>query len=149
MMVTEVALCPSSRWDKEGAQVFGVVGGTVRAPKVLYLKQMQAPSEELRSRLGDVDPSEVFRVAAPCSKSACSHHDGASSSCTLVTRVVKELDPVVDSYATCGIRASCVWWAQEGVKACVRCPQITTHSKVPGEKALRVLTAGKSVMPQA
>lgn len=119
--------------------MFGVVGGTVRAPKVMYLRQMQPPSEELKARLGDVSPAEVFRVAAPCANGGCSHHDGATHSCTLVTRVVRELDPVADDYATCGIRATCVWWAQEGIKACVRCPQIATRNQVPGEKALRVL----------
>ncbi len=136
-MSTEGLLCPSAPWDAEGGKVFGVVGGTVEAPKVMFLKQLLPPSQELQDKLGGVNPEEVYRVAAPCTGSGCAHHDGASQRCGLVGKIVKDVDQAYQEYATCGIRASCVWWAQEGAKACVRCPQIATRNQVPSEQVAR------------
>ncbi len=133
-MSNETSLCPSAPWSTEGAVVFGITGGTARAPKVMFLKQMVAPSAQLQAKLGSVEPEEVFRVAAPCQGSGCKHHNSATSGCNLATNIVEQIDPVVDQWATCGIRASCVWWAQEGVKACVRCPQIATRNSFASEQ---------------
>ncbi|HAT31898.1 MAG TPA: nitrogen fixation protein [Janthinobacterium sp.] len=130
-------MCPSAPWDSEGAKVFGVVGGEVKRPRVLFLKQMLAPSKELEVRLNGVAPEEVFRVAAPCAGASCAHHNAASKGCNLVGQIVDEVDPVFDDYAVCGIRAHCVWWAQEGLKACVRCPQIATRNLVTSEQLAR------------
>ncbi len=127
-------MCPSAPWDSEGAQVFGVVGGDVKRPKVMFLKNLIAPSKELEAKLGDVSPAEVFRVAAPCAGQGCAHHNTESKRCTLVERIVVGVDAVVDHYAVCRIRSTCLWWEQEGVKACVRCPQIATRNIVTGEK---------------
>ncbi len=136
-MSTEGLMCPSAPWDAEGGKVFGVVGGTVAAPKVMFLKQLLPPSKELADKLGGVAPEEVYRVAAPCSGSGCAHHNGATQSCSLVGNIVKGVDQAYQEYATCTIRASCVWWAQEGAQACVRCPQIATRNKIPTEQVAR------------
>lgn len=133
-MSKQTAMCPSSPWNSEGARVFGVVGGEVQQPKVFFLKQMLAPSKELENKLNGALPEEVFRVAAPCAGSACGHHDDSTQKCSLVQKIVVGVEPVVDAYAVCLIRSSCVWWAQEGVKACVRCPSIATRNRLPGEQ---------------
>jgi hypothetical protein len=139
-MSNEGSLCPSAPWHHEGAIVFGVTAGTAKAPKVLFLKQMQAPTDALKAKLGDVAPEQVFRVAAPCRGSGCQHHSAATNDCGLATRIVQQVDPVQDRWATCGIRASCVWWAQEGVAACIRCPQIATRNLFPSEQVRRAST---------
>jgi len=98
---------------------------------------MLTPGPELEAKLGGVAPEEVFRVAAPCRGSGCQHHNAGANNCNLATNIVQQVDPVVDQWATCGIRPNCVWWAQEGVKACVRCPQIATRTNVPSEELRR------------
>ena len=55
-MSNEMKTCPSAPWDSEGARVFGVVGGGVKTPKVLFLKQMLVPNQELKDKLGGVAP---------------------------------------------------------------------------------------------
>ncbi|MFC4160507.1 hypothetical protein [Chitinimonas lacunae] len=125
-MSTQGAMCPSAPWQSEGAQIIGIVGGSADAPEVTYLKEAVSPTAELVERLGDVAPEEVFRVAAPCAKSSCMHHDGHH--CSLVTRIVEAVPVVFDRLAPCAIRATCVWWAQEGREACKRCPQVVTHN---------------------
>jgi len=138
--VSSGALCPSAPWKQEGAVVFGIAGGTAKAPRVMFLKQMMAPAPELEAKLKGVEPEEVFRVAAPCAGARCQHHNGETKGCNLATNIVQQVDQVYDQWATCGIRANCVWWAQEGTKACVRCPQIATRNKVPSEEIRRAST---------
>lgn len=127
-------MCPSAAWNSEGAQVFGVVGGDVKRPQVMFLKTLLTPSKELESKLGDVSPDQVFRVAAPCAGTGCGHHNAETKRCSLVEKIVEGVDAVVDHYAVCRIRATCLWWDQEGVKACVRCPQIATRNIITGEQ---------------
>lgn len=136
-------MCPSAPWDSAGGQVFAVVAGEAKAPKVLFLKQMLTPSKALEDKLGGVAPSEVFRVAAPCAGTGCGHHNPTSKGCNLVANIVQNVEPVIDDYATCGIRASCLWWAQEGLKACVRCPQIATRNLMASEQLLRSASFAK------
>lgn len=140
-MSNEGNVCPSAPWEVEGGKVFGVVGGDIKRPKVMFLKQLIPPSKELEAKLGGVRPDEVFRVAAPCAGSGCRHHNETTQACNLVSNIVEQLDPVYDAYATCAIRATCMWWAQEGVKACVRCPQIATLNHVPGARVARAVAA--------
>ena len=127
-------MCPSSPWKTEGARVFGVVGGDAREPRVFFLKQLLTPSKELEDKLNGAAPEEVFRVAAPCAGAGCGHHNTQTKGCNLVEKIVVGVDPVVDAYAVCLIRSTCVWWEQEGVKACVRCPQIATRNKLQSEQ---------------
>ena len=136
-MSSQVKMCPSAPWNSEGAQVFGVVGGEARAPKVLFLKQLLPPSRELKEKLGGTAPEQVFRIAAPCAGAGCGHHNAVSKSCNLVGSLVQHVDQAYDDYAVCGIRSQCVWWAQEGVNACVRCPQIATRNFLPSEQVAR------------
>jgi hypothetical protein len=106
----------------------------------MFLKQTLAPSQELKDKLGGLEPEEVFRIAAPCAGSNCGHHDAETKRCSLVRKVVEQVAPVYDDYATCGIRATCVWWAEEGVAACLRCPQIVTNNKLQSAEITRAAT---------
>jgi hypothetical protein len=122
-------LCPSARPEMDGALIHGVVGGTVEAPRVRYLAEPQVVTVELLALANPVLPTEVFRFAAPCAGAACSHFDGAN--CRLAQRVIQLLPDVVDNAPPCRIRPHCRWWRQEGVAACLRCPQIVSETSHP------------------
>jgi len=124
-------LCPSVQLPWEGAQVFGVVGGTAEAPAVAYLPTPHPVTDQLMHLAGPVRPSEVFRSAAPCACSGCRHFAPEVSKCRLVERVVQWLPTVVDKLPPCPIRPECRWWQQEGKAACLRCPQVVTESFTP------------------
>jgi hypothetical protein len=137
----DTPLCPSARSNWAESQVFGVVGGTVETPAVIYLKETELPSEYLTRLSGtEITPEEVFRIAAPCEENSCQHFDGRN--CRLATRIVDRLPSVAEDLPPCAIRRSCRWWQQEGRSACLRCPQVITDNYHPSE-----LTVGVS-MPQ-
>jgi hypothetical protein len=124
-------LCPSAQPHCEGAQVFGVVGGTADAPAVAYLSAPQPVSDELMQLSRPVRLGEVFRIAAPCACSGCGHYASEGSKCRLVEKVVQRMPVVVDKLPPCAIRPECRWWQQEGKAACVRCPQVVTENFKP------------------
>lgn len=128
----ERKLCPSAQADMEGSVVFGIVGGTVEEPRLIHLKKPQPVTEELLALAAPVEPTEVFRFAAPCVAKGCQHFDG--SKCRLVERTVKLLDEVVESLPPCHLRPNCRWWQQEGKAACLRCPQVVTQTYHPSEQ---------------
>ncbi|MBF2065172.1 MAG: nitrogen fixation protein [Calothrix sp. C42_A2020_038] len=117
-------LCPSARPESSDGLVFGVVGGTVTAPRVSYLKQKLPITDELIAKASPVTPAEIFRTAASCATSNCQHFDGKD--CRLAMQIVDKLPAVVEELPPCSIRRDCRWWQQEGYQACIRCPQIVT-----------------------
>jgi hypothetical protein len=123
--------CPSSQ-AMEGAVVFAVVGGTVDHPSAQYLSTPLPASEQLLGLTQPVEPTEVFRLAGPCAEGRCRHFE--RDQCSLATRLVQLLPPVVERLPPCTIRATCRWWAQEGKEACRRCPQIVTQMYQPSEQ---------------
>jgi hypothetical protein len=131
---TEVktTLCPSARPESVDAVVFGVVGGTVTAPRIGYLKQPLPITVELMAKASPVTPAEIFRTAASCEESGCQHFDGKD--CRLVTRIVDKLPTVVEELPPCAIRRDCRWWQQSGKVACMRCPQIVTDNYSASEQ---------------
>jgi len=44
---------------------------------------------------------------------------------------------VVSKPPRCAIRSDCQWWHQEGVSACLRCPQVLTNDVRPSALAQR------------
>ena len=108
----------------EGSVVFGVVGGTPDAPRVGYLEETLPVTSDVLALVGEVDPMEVFRMAAPCAGRACQHFDGAR--CRLVARIVDVVPPVVEQLAPCAVRSWCRWWREAGPEACRRCPAVVT-----------------------
>jgi hypothetical protein len=108
----------------EGATVFGVIGGSVEEPRVEYLKQSAVVDPSVLGKLGDLQPTHVFRFSAKCEEYRCAHFNGQR--CTLAQRIVEKLDPVVDVLPPCLVRPTCRWFAEAGAEACRRCPQVVT-----------------------
>ena len=123
------AYCPSAQPTMPDSVVLGVVGGSAEDPRVSYLDDPVPTSKTLLRLAEPVEPTEVFRFAAPCAQRACMHFDGVK--CKLVSRVHELLPPVTDELPPCHLRPRCVWFKQEGRAACLRCPQIVTQVHQP------------------
>jgi len=120
--------CPSVQPDSPGAVVFAVVGGTVAEPEVSYLDEALPVTPDIWAMTAPLNPAEVMRIAGPCAMSnACMHFDESRSKCRLAIRTVRLAPVVVSKPPRCAIRRSCMWWSQEGVSACLRCPQVVTN----------------------
>lgn len=119
-------LCPSAQPDQSGAMAIGVIGGTAAKPRVTYLRSPLPVIQSLLDLASPVEPTEVFRFAAPCAQSACQHF--ADNECSLVTKITRLVDGTDYGVPPCGIRPRCRWWKQEGVAACRRCPLIVTRA---------------------
>ena len=124
-------LCPSAQPDFDEAVLFAVVGGTAAQPEVAYLDKIYPITEAVLQMAGDLDPTEVFRFAAPCINSECHHFHAAQATCQLAAKVVKLVPLAVNKLAPCAIRQACRWWQQEGVAGCQRCPQVVTLNYAP------------------
>ncbi len=129
-------LCPSAQPDMEGSVVFGIVSGTVDKPMVKYVAKPLAVTEGILTLAEPVEPTEVFRFAAPCAAHACKHFDGVN--CRLAQRVVRLMPETTDRLPPCRIRSHCRWWQQEGREACRRCPQVVTTAVNPSDRTLQI-----------
>jgi hypothetical protein len=118
-------LCPSAQPHTEGAAVFAVVQGTATEPRAAYLDRLVPLTPEIAQTAAPINPEEVFRMAAPCAAHGCRHF--GEGRCSLATRLVRLVPSVVASAPPCMLRPDCMWWRQEGVEACLRCPQVVTH----------------------
>jgi hypothetical protein len=118
------ALCPSAHATAQGARLFGV---QVTSPdgkrQLAYLPEAQPVTHQILERAGPA-AHLALRVAAHCIEGACPHWNGAG--CTLATRVATMMPQAVSGMPRCAIRPNCLWFAQEGPAACLRCPQIAT-----------------------
>lgn len=117
--------CPSAQPSMEAPRLLGVVEPTEDGPRVAYLNEEVAVTSDLLGAAAPARPAEVFRFAAICETSRCTHFDGMR--CKLAARIVDRLPPVVDALPVCLIRPTCRWFAQEGREACLRCPQVVTE----------------------
>lgn len=113
----------------DGSAVFGVIGGDVDEARVGYLKAPLVVTADVLALAEGVEPTEVFRFAAPCAAEGCQHFNG--SQCTLVSRIVALVPPVVDELPRCPIRARCRWFSEQGGSACHRCPVVVTRDYRP------------------
>jgi hypothetical protein len=136
-----VLMCPSAQPEMDGSEIFGLVLGSDKLPQVAYLQEYVNPNHEILATAEAVHPTEVFRFAAPCAREQCRHFFGER--CRLANRVVQILPAVTDALPPCRLRSECVWWRQEGVAACVRCPQIVTRMYGAGDEQQRA--AGMAV----
>jgi len=116
--------CPSAQPDMEGARVIGVLSGTPDEPRIAFLGPGVQVDPSVASRLGALNPTQVFRFAAKCEEAHCVHFDGKR--CSLAERIVSQLPPTVDTLPVCQIRATCRWYAEQGEDACMRCTQVVT-----------------------
>lgn len=122
-------LCPSAQPGMKGARAIGLVDHEAETPEVVYLEQPVSVTAELLEMTGTVAATELFRFAAPCQTSVCSHWDGAE--CKLVDRIVKLLPVASLVLPKCHIRDECRWYQQEGRNACSRCPRVITQNEDP------------------
>jgi hypothetical protein len=113
----------------DGARPFAVIGGRPGAPRAAYLKRDAAAAAAAIPLPPGVDATDVFRLGARCETSRCTHYSGGV--CGLGERIARQLDPVVDVPPPCTLRPDCRWHAEQGVAACLRCPQVIT--RVPPE----------------
>ena len=115
-----------------------MVGGTVSEPELSYLDEALPLTPELEALTAPVTPAEVFRIAGHCAQSGdCLHWAEDTSRCRLAVRTVRMASVVVSKPPRCAIRSACQWWAQEGVSACLRCPQVLTHDAAQTEATHR------------
>ncbi len=130
-----VKLCPSAQPDMAGAVAFGVIGGSAEEPVASYLKETIPVTPELLRLARPVEPTEVFRFAAPCAESGCQHYSG--SHCQLAQKISSGVQTSVQKLPACKIRGHCRWWAEQGRSACFRCPLVVTehHSAGPELRA--------------
>lgn len=131
-------LCPSAQPEMTGSVAFGVVGGTAAEPRVSWIEKPVPVTEEILALTGEVPPTQVLRIAAPCQENACCHFDGTD--CRLATKLVQLMPAVTQSLPPCQIRKDCRWYAQEGRAACAVCPQIVTYSVNPSEELATAAT---------
>nr|WP_294851663.1 hypothetical protein [uncultured Sphingomonas sp.] len=117
--------CPSAPASNPENKVFGVVLGDVETPRVGYLaKGIDLPDREKLVDRG-IDPGHAFRFTGKCANTGCGQFKNGG--CRLGKDIVKMLEPVVDVAPACTIRSTCRWFAENGVEACLRCPQVTTR----------------------
>lgn len=131
-------LCPSAQPEMTGSVAFGVVGGTAAEPRVSWIEKPVPVTGEILALTGEVPPTQVLRIAAPCQENACCHFDGTD--CRLATKLVQLMPAVTQSLPPCQIRPDCRWYAQEGRAACAVCPQIVTYSVNPSEELATAAT---------
>jgi hypothetical protein len=131
-------MCPSAQPDMTGAMVLGVRTGPVETPRISYLAEPVAASEQLLQFAAPRKPAEVFRFAARCEERACSHF--SAGACQLAARIVQILPAVVDALPSCQIRRDCRWFRQEGRPASLSCPQVTIYESDPSEEFRTVAT---------
>jgi hypothetical protein len=119
--------CPSAAPDAEGAQLFGVVAGTVEAPETLFIGP-RPPDPALLALAAPATPAEVFRFTARCQESGCGYF--SEGRCGVAAAIVAHLPEVAaGALPRCGIRPQCRWWHDEGVAACRRCPAVVTDDR--------------------
>lgn len=124
-------LCPSAPL-RPRSKLIGVVTGR---GEVAFLGEARRVDDGFieEARKGR-DPERRFRFASPCCRSGCANWSGGG--CSLPERVLSELDSALPEslpLPKCGIRASCVWYAQSGPRACGGCRFTVTQVGPPDD----------------
>jgi hypothetical protein len=135
-LTDQALLCPSAQPEMPDPQILGVISAGTDEPRVAYLSERVPATPELLALAAPAAAGEVFRLAARCETSKCTHFDGQR--CELATRIVAMLPEVAENLPPCIIRRSCRWYHQEGRSACARCPQIVTRHDYPDERMKQV-----------
>ena len=135
---TVAPACPSAQPEMNGAAVFAIIQGTAEEPRAAYLDKAVPLTAEIAALAAPVSTTEVFRMSAPCAANGCSHF--GRGRCSLAGRLVQLVTPVVVTAPPCMLRPNCMWWLQEGVAACLRCPQVVTHLHGAGAEMIEAAT---------
>jgi hypothetical protein len=113
--------CPSGRC-RDQALLIGIVRPD---GSVAYLgAPLEIDEEFVAIAARGRTPESRFRFSEPCAQGACGHW--AEDRCGLVEQLM-EAAPTSGSDGSlprCGIRSTCVWFAQRGSAACAVCPHV-------------------------
>ena len=135
--------CPSVP-AQSGSVVIGVIQRRAGQAEVTMLRRA-APLRDVAHLIPDaLRATDVLRLAGPCAAGICRHF--ADRRCSLASRVVAHLPAVSGRPPPCALRPTCRWWNQEGVAACLRCPQIVTEPSEYGP-AMESLATPHAVPP--
>jgi hypothetical protein len=109
----------------DGARAVAIVGGSALEPRLRWIAEPLPVTPDLLALTSPVEPTEVFRFAAPCAEHGCQHYDG--DGCRLGAKVAA-LPVAVDfkPLPPCTLRPSCRWYAEQGRAICHRCTGIVT-----------------------
>ena len=122
-MTSAILDCPSAKCTV-GTRIIGIVqnDGTVAH----LHKPLEVDSDFLEEASRGRSPEQRFRFAGPCAESGCSQWTGAS--CRVSDSVVELLvAEQTESIPQCGIRRTCRWFRQNGLKACSVCTLVVTQ----------------------
>jgi hypothetical protein len=121
--------CPSAQPDWAGAVAHAIVSGTAEAPLSRPLDRALPVTPELLQLASPVEPTEVFRFAAPCLKRGCRNY--AQDQCTLGRKVALNLPIALAGLPACPVRRRCRWFHEQGSAVCNKCPQVVTDNVLP------------------
>jgi hypothetical protein len=136
--------CPSAQPTEAGARIFGVVSSEGGTQRIGYLTEALPAAPDIMAWAGRAQPTQVFRMAAPCMNGACQNF--AAGQCALAQRIVHAMEPVVSGLPPCQIRKSCRWFHQEGKAACLRCPAVVTDAPMDSAREIWVATGTAEVV---
>jgi len=116
--------CPSAPPEWEGAELIGVVEGSVAEPQVRFVRRRPVTAD-LLALAEPVTPTEVFRFTAPCRAEACSQW--RNGRCGVAAAAIDHVAPAPQAaLPACTLRSECRWWHEQGADACRRCRTIVT-----------------------
>jgi hypothetical protein len=138
-------MCPSAQPGMADVRILGVISREGEAPRLDYVTEVVEATQEILEAAKPVAVSQIFRLAARCEESKCTHFDGAR--CQLAVRITKLLPEVDQTLPTCVIRPECRWFRQEGRSACLRCPQIMTGNSEVDDRLREI--AGPAALQRA
>lgn len=98
-------------------------------PHVRWLPEGLPVNPELLALADGVDPTEVFRFAAPCAEGGCQHYSGHH--CRLGERLAHHVPAAFTGLPPRAVRPRCRWFAEQGRTAGARCPGIVTTDYRP------------------
>jgi len=70
-------------------------------PRAAYLGQAMPLTSEILANAAPVEPTEIYRIAAACAGDCCQHF--GEGRCSLVTRIVQLVPPVVTRAPACRV----------------------------------------------
>lgn len=127
-MSKSLGRCPSGVSTAADAMVFAVVGANQAQPLLRYLDRVIPIAAVLDAGTSHADIASQLRVSSNCVGGHCQNYNHERHACSLATAVWTTMSPVVQNPPPCAIRRNCVWWKQEGVDICTRCPAVTRRS---------------------
>ena len=112
-------VCPSSRIERPGSKVLGVLGDDGRLEFLEEPRPVTREFRELAER--GRDPHLRFRFTGPCSMTGCPTWENGQCG---VPNVVASLRGDPGPLPECSIRPTCRWHEERGDDICRVCPQV-------------------------